>query len=212
MRRRLGYAGVAAATSACAVALAPVTRLAAFPAAPAAVTGAPSCMTSGLVIWMDTQGSGTAGSIYYRLKLSNLSGHACTLIGYPRVAAVDLGGQQLGSGSGRYVSRKPLVTLANRATASVVLEIVDVSNFSASACRPVTAAGLRVFPPHQRASKVVPFPFRACSHPGPGYLWAQAVQPAPVAHARRRAASRTLRAARSGPGRRGPLSGFDPGI
>jgi len=85
--------------------------------------------------------------------------------------------RQLGSGSNRYVSRMPLVTLANRATASVVLEIIDVNNFSASACRPVTAAGLRVFPPKRNASKVVPFPFRACSRTGPEYLAAAAVQP-----------------------------------
>ena len=141
------------------------------------MTSTPRCATSGLVVWLDTQGSGAAGSIYYRLKLTNLSGHACTLIGYPRVAAVSLRGRQLGSGAGRYVSRTPLVTLANRATASVVLEIIDVGNFSASVCRPVTAAGLRFFPPKQNASKVVPFPFRACSRSGPGYLWAQAVQP-----------------------------------
>jgi Domain of unknown function (DUF4232) len=150
----------------------PATR-----AAAAAAAGTPRCATSGLVIWLDTQGSGVAGSIYYRVELTNLSGHTCTLIGYPRVAAVNLGGHQLGSGSHRYVSRMPLVTLANRATASVVLEIIDVNNFSAYACRPVTAAGLRVFPPKRNASKVIPFPFRACSRAGPEYLAARAVQP-----------------------------------
>ncbi len=147
-------------------------------AASSAHTGAtPSCTTHGLVIWLNTQGSGAAGSIFYRVELTNLSGHACTISGYPRAAAVSLSGRQLGKGSGRFVSKKPLVTLANRATASFALQIVNVGNFSASACRPVTAAGLRIFPPHQTASKVVPFPFRACTRSRPEYLWAQAVQP-----------------------------------
>jgi len=176
-RRLIGVAVLA-----CAAALAPVAALAATsfrPAPPraAAAAGTPRCATSGLVIWLDTQGSGAAGHFYYRLEFTNLSGHTCTLLGYPRVAAVNLRGHRLGSGSGRYVSRMSLVTLANWATATVVLEIGDVSNFAASACRPVTAAGLRVFPPKRNASKVVPFPFRACSRTGPGYLWAQAVRP-----------------------------------
>lgn len=132
-----------------------------------------------MVAWLNTQGSGAAGAIYYRVELTNLSGRACTLSGYPRVAAVDLRGRQLGKGSGRSVSSKPTVRLANRATASFVLEIVDVANFPSSVCRPVTAAGLRVFQPHDNASKIVPFPFRACSQSRAEYLWAQAVQPHP---------------------------------
>jgi hypothetical protein len=33
-----------------------------------------------------------------------------------------------------------------------------------SACDPATAAGFRVYPPGQRASRLVPFPFRTCSN------------------------------------------------
>jgi len=137
----------------------------------------PPCSTSGLVIWLDTNGSGAAGSVYYRVELTNLSGHPCTLSGYPRVVAVNLHGKQIGKGSGRFVSRKPSVRLAKGATASFVLEIVDVANFPSSTCGRVTAAGLRVFPPHEDASKVVPFPFEACSRSRAEFLWAQAVQP-----------------------------------
>lgn len=139
----------------------------------------PRCAANGLVVWLNTQGSGAAGAIYYRVELTNLSGHACMLGGYPRVAAVDLQGRQLGKGSGRFVSSKPTFRLANRATASFVLEIVDVENFPSSVCHPVTAAGLRVFAPHDNASKVVPFPFRACSQGSAEYLWAQAAHPHP---------------------------------
>jgi len=93
------FSGVVAL--ACAATLAPMAAVAAT-ASPATRAGAaaaastPRCATSGLVIWLDTQGSGAAGSIYYRVELTNLSGHTCTLVGYPRVAAVNLGGHQLG--------------------------------------------------------------------------------------------------------------------
>ena len=59
---------------------------------PAATTAAtPRCASSGLVIWLETQGNGALGSIYYNLDFTNLSGHACTLVGYPGVSAVNLG-------------------------------------------------------------------------------------------------------------------------
>jgi uncharacterized protein DUF4232 len=176
--RRTRLAGLATALLAAALLTAlAVTTATSPPALAATATGAPKCSTSRLVVWLDTQGSGAAGSVFYRVELTNLSGHTCAIVGYPRVAAVGLSGRQIGSGSGRSVSSKPLVTLANRATASIVLQLVDVGNFPAAACRPVTAAGLRVFPPHENASKVVPFPFRACSRSGPTFLWAQAVRP-----------------------------------
>ncbi len=171
LRSRATLAALALAAT-----LAGAIFFAAGPGRARAATATPACATGGLVVWLDTQGSGTAGSVVYTVELTNLSGRACALSGYPRVAAVDLAGRQLGSGSIRFVSRKPNVTLRSGATASFALQIVEVENFPASTCRPVTAAGLRVFPPHQNASKVVPFPFRACSRSGPDYLSAQAVQ------------------------------------
>ena len=144
----------------------------------AAATGGAPCRTSGLVVWLDTQGNGAAGSIYYQLKLTNLSGHACTLFGYPGVSAVSLGGRQFGSAASRNPAHRPQrVTLANGATASATLQIVEAGNFPPARCRQVTAAGLRVYPPNQTAAKIVPFPFAACSRVGPTYLGVQAVQP-----------------------------------
>jgi hypothetical protein len=145
---------------------------------PAATTAATSrCATSGLVIWLETQGNGALGSIYYNLGFTNLSGHACTLLGYPGVSAVNLGGHALGSAASRDNSHAPVVvTLAAGATASAVLRIVEAGNFPSSTCRQVLAAGLRVYPPNQTASKVVPFPFSACSRSGPAYLSVRVVQ------------------------------------
>ena len=132
------------------------------PAGPAGST-APSCQTPGLVIWLDTSGNATAGTTFYKLHFTNLSGRSCTLNGYPFLSAVNLAGRPVGR---RAVFRKPgphVVTLAKGKTATAVLGIVDTGNFSRSACRPVSAAGLRVYPPNQTRFKMVPFPFSACS-------------------------------------------------
>src|SRR5260370_2490184 len=80
---------------ACTAALVPAAAL----AAPGAIahTGhvaTPACATSGLDVWLDTQGSGAAGTIYYHLKFTNLSGTACTLFGYPRASGTDPNGPQ----------------------------------------------------------------------------------------------------------------------
>jgi hypothetical protein len=135
------------------------------------------CKTAGLVVWIDTHGGAAAGSAYYKLELTNQSGHTCSLVGYPGVSAVDLGGRQLGSPAGRSPSTRRVVTLRNGATARAQLQIATVANYARTACRPVAAAGLRVYPPNETASKVVPFPFGACSRAGPVYLHLTAVVP-----------------------------------
>ncbi len=162
-RRLTGVAALA-----CAAALIPVAALAATssPPAPAAAARTPGCSTAGLVVWMNTQSDGAAGTFYYTLEFTNLSRHACTLRGHPGLSAVNLRGGQIGSpaGWGNIGNAKlDTVRLASGATATAVLAIADVSNYPRKLCHPVTAAGLRVYPPNQFASKVIPYPFRACS-------------------------------------------------
>ena len=132
----------------------------------------PACQTGGLVVWINTQGNGTAGTIFYTLNFTNLSGHACTLRGFPGVSAVNLHGKTLGKAAVRD-SGQPVknVKLTNGHTAHAVLGIVDIGALPTTTCPPTTAAGLRVFPPNQKASKVIPFPFPACgSAGGPAFL------------------------------------------
>jgi hypothetical protein len=174
-RRLIGAAAIA-----CGAALIPVAAFAATssPTALADAASAPRCATSGLVVWMDTQGSGAAGSIYYTLEFTNLSGHACTLRGSPGVSAVSLSGRQLGSpASGDYSGNTPAVRLASGATAYARLRYSDVVAGD-NQCKTV-AAGLRVYPPNQFASKVIPFPIRACTRSGPVYMNVEPVQAAP---------------------------------
>jgi hypothetical protein len=160
-----------AAAVACVSALVSAAALA-HAASPGPVAASTSkCATSGLVVWLDTQGNGSAGSVAYMLEFTNLSGHTCTLAGYPGVSAVNLAGHQLGRAASRDHATSPnTVTLARGATAKAFLRVVDVFNYPNSACHRVTAAGLRVFPPNLTTSKVVPFPFSACSGSGPVYL------------------------------------------
>lgn len=141
-------------------------------AAPARTSAVPACQTGGLVVWLNTQGNGTAGTIFYTLNFTNLSGHACTLRGFPGVSAVNLRGKILGRAAGREPGQKvKTVTLTAGHTAHAVLGIVDVGALPATTCPPTTAAGLRVFPPNQKASKVIPFPFAACGgRGGPRFL------------------------------------------
>jgi hypothetical protein len=152
--------------------------IAVSPAAGSAVTAStPACRSAGLVTWLNTTPNGTAGTIFYTLNFTNLSGSTCTLRGYPGVSAVNLKGRQVGRAATRNTGTKlRTITLRNGRTASANLGIVEAGNFPSSSCRQVTAAGLKVFPPNQSASKTVPFPFQACSGTGPAYLRIEAVK------------------------------------
>jgi len=181
-----------AAAIACAAALAPVATLAAASSAAAPVPAAstPRCATSALVVWLDVPpGHDFAGGAGYDLEFTNLSGHACTLRGYPGVSAVRLSGRRLGSPAGWAGPAATTVRLASGATATARLQINDPSGYSTRCLVPPpwqqpwrgwtapTAAGLRVYPPDQFASKLIPYPFSACAHVGPVYIHAGPVTP-----------------------------------
>ncbi len=174
---------IAAAALACAAALIPVAALAAAasPAAPAVThttqARTAGCPSSGLVVWLNTSGVGHAGGTSYSLSFTNLSGRACTLFGFPGVSAVNLNGRQLGSAASRTGPRPHTVRIGRGATATVLLNITDARNFGnpKQPCDPITAAGLRVYPPNSFVSKVIPFPFTACSRSGPVFLQTEAV-------------------------------------
>ena len=137
----------------------------------ALATTTPRCGNSAVTAWLGVPGNAAAGSAYYELELSNISGHTCTLYGYPGVSAVGPGGVQLGSAAGREAGDpERVVTLANGATAHVLLQIGNTGNFSRTACEPKNAVGLKVYAPGGTAAKVVPFTFSACSKTGPVFL------------------------------------------
>lgn len=125
-----------------------------------------ACSTSALVVWLDTAGSGAAGSVYFHLEFTNAGTRSCSLFGYPGVAAVTLSGLQLGAPANKNVTAAPkTITLGVGATGTATLQITDSGVYSRAACHPISAAGLRVYPPGQKAAKVVPYPFTTCSVP-----------------------------------------------
>lgn len=143
-------------------------------AKPAANPG--TCKASRLVVWLDTSEDAAAGSTTYTLEFTNESGHPCSLAGYPRVSAVDLRDHSLGSlGSPDRPTHPAALNIANGATASASIRIIDARNFPAATCHPQEAAGLMVAPPNQTAAKLVPFPFEACSSVGPVVLYLKPV-------------------------------------
>jgi len=159
---RWRLAGVAALAFATVVL--PMAALAAT-ASPATPASTPRCGTADVVVWM-TYDQAAAGTLYYTLHFTNLSGHACTLRGHPGVSAVNLRGSRIGEAAGwiRPGNGKLLtVRLRSGATATATLALTDVGVFSRADCRQVTAAGLRVYPPDQRTSRVVPYPVQVCS-------------------------------------------------
>jgi Protein of unknown function (DUF4232) len=181
-RRLIGAAAITGA-----VALAPAAALAAT-SSPAAST--PRCATAGLVVWLNVPpGHDYAGGAYYDLEFTNLSGHACTLRGYPGVSAVSLTGRQLGSPAGWGSPATTTVRLASGATATADLQIADPGGYGNRCLLPPpwqqpwrpgtlpTAAGLRVYPPNQTASTVIPYPLQACAHTGPVWIHAGPVTP-----------------------------------
>src|ERR1700745_1341644 len=94
--KRLIHAALAGAAALAATMAVASASLAAGPQ-PLAAPANPPCKTSGLVIWSNNgAGGGTAGSVFYKLRFTNLSGHTCTLTGFPKVSAVNLAGKRIG--------------------------------------------------------------------------------------------------------------------
>jgi hypothetical protein len=166
--RRLA-ATIAIASSAV---LLPAVALAASsaPAASQASAQASRCYAGQLTAWLGVPGNGTAGSTYYQLEISNISGSTCTLYGYPGVSAWR-DGQQLGSAAARNpVHPKSLLTLTPGSTVHVILQITDVGVYSPNTCKPAQAFALRVYAPGDYNSHLVPLTFRACAKRGPIFL------------------------------------------
>lgn len=97
--------------------------------------------------------------------LTNTSGSACTLYGYPGVSFVtSQGGGQIGTAATENSAfARTLVTLAPGAAAHAPLQVVEAGNYPAAQCSPVTAHWLKVYPPGQRDALYVSVDSPTCS-------------------------------------------------
>jgi hypothetical protein len=127
------------------------------------------CATSALRVGIG-QANGAAGSIYYPLVFTNVSGTDCTMFGYPGVSFVSaISGRQLGGAAVRNPTFAPQpVTLSPGATAHASLQVVVAQNYPAAICHPVTAHRLRVYPPGQFAPLYLGFTAQTCTAHVPG--------------------------------------------
>lgn len=138
------------------------------------------CATSHLRVWYGEPAGAAAGSSYIPLEFSDIGSTSCALYGFPGVSGVTVGGAQLGSPARwNHVIAPRTVVLTPGGTAHVILQIVDVFNYSPTACNPTKAYGLRVYPPNQKASVVLPLTFEACAKGGPTYLAVDPVNAGP---------------------------------
>lgn len=140
-------------------------------AAPSTVPGLGGltvCQSAALKVAVDTsQAGGAAGSVYYPVNFTNTSGAPCGLYGYPGMSFVTAdgnAGQQIGAAAQRNPAFGDLsVRLPADGVAHAWLQIAQAGNYPASACQPMTAHWLRVFPPGDTAATYVGVSFSACA-------------------------------------------------
>ena len=121
-----------------------------------------ACTTSALKVSLGPA-NGAAGTVFYPLTFVNKGKLGCNLRGYPGVSAVTGSGKQIGSPASQVPSSYKAVTLLPGKSQSALLGIVETGNFSPSQCAPVTAAGLKVFPPNQHKALTIKKTFSTCS-------------------------------------------------
>ena len=131
-----------------------------------AVTGPSPCPNGSLHVKLGL-GQGYAGGTYVVIDFTNTSGATCTLFGYPGVSLVSGPPYaQIGLAAKR-TNTAPVkqITLAPDATANALLQIVDALNFPTSTCSPAKSTDLRVYPPNQTASVLLPNTSNGCAKP-----------------------------------------------
>jgi hypothetical protein len=159
-----GSAGTGAApASTITVTTTPSLPTATAPATPAS-SGTSQCTTADLQLALGG-GNGAAGTVYYPLDFTNISGSACTMYGYPGVAFVSSpGGSQVGAAAGRGSSTAAvLVTLAPGATAHATLGVSDVLIGDNCLGNQVQTSWLQVYPPDQYSALFAQLSRQGCA-------------------------------------------------
>lgn len=148
---------------------APAPMPTAAPTGPVGPAPLAQCSTGALRVSLGAAG-GAAGSIYYPLVFTNISGVSCTMYGYPGVSFVSApGGAELGGEAVRNPGQGPaLVTLTPGAVAHASVQVAVAQNYPRSVCKPVTAHWLRVYPPDQYVPLYADLTATTCTGTIPG--------------------------------------------
>jgi hypothetical protein len=149
-----------AATGAASVALG-ATALAFAPLAGAATQATtPMCATAQLTGSLGGSDAG-AGQIYQDVVLTNHSSTTCHLTGYPGVSVLDSHGKEIGAPATHDPRPYGAVVLAPGASASTTIHTGNRMTNNPGECRPVSSS-VRVYPPGNRASLVIPAKLTIC--------------------------------------------------
>jgi hypothetical protein len=122
----------------------------------------PAC-GSGVIAVRLGRSEGAAGTIYVPIVFTNTGRVRCTLRGFPGVSSVDRAGHQIGSPARWVGARATTVALAPHGSASATYGQAQALNFPRSRCHPVSASGLRVYPPNQTHARRLISKHLACS-------------------------------------------------
>lgn len=126
--------------------------------------GLAGCATGDLKV---TTGNpeGAAGSTYLSIRFTNTSSASCTLYGYPGVSlAAGSPTAQVGAAADRQVTAPAsVVTLGPGQTGSALLRIVQALNYPTATCSPTATAYLRIYPPNETQSVLLPFKAMGCT-------------------------------------------------
>lgn len=135
------------------------------------------CQASELTARLTAGSGGGAGSIYPYLVLTNKGNRTCQEKGFPGVS-LQAGGRQIGAAANRDRTVAPkLLTLKPGQSAYSELAIVNADNFDASACTPVQADSMVVYPPDQRESlRISTKDYKGCSASATTILTVRALQ------------------------------------
>jgi hypothetical protein len=147
------------------------------PASAGATSVPPHCALSGLRVSLGAATRMAGPVTRYALEFTNVSGTACTLAGYPQVAAYRGDGVPVGPAAARGGSAAASrVLLAPGQTAHAVLDVAA----PVARCRPVRASGLSVTAPGAAGARYVKRALTTCAARaarGQSYLLVQAIQP-----------------------------------
>ncbi|WP_449374525.1 DUF4232 domain-containing protein [Arthrobacter psychrolactophilus] len=138
----------------------------------------PLCTAASLTGALDSTGGGAAGSIFMSLVLSNSSGAACILDGYPGVSLVPAGSAVFVGAPAVRNAKLPSsgpITLAPGKSATATLRYTQADNYQD--CQRVETGAVLVYPPSAKDSLEIPRELTACSNAEIPLLTIGAFQP-----------------------------------
>jgi hypothetical protein len=123
----------------------------------------PRCSPGQLAVWVKADDAdATAGTTYYHLDYTNISGSTCHLYSWPGVSATSIGGEQLGVPAIRTGGvPATYVNIPPNGTAHSILGYVDIQ--VGPGCKPVAATYLKVYPPDDSSARHAFFALPVCT-------------------------------------------------